>query len=166
MGKMNKIVPNADNMVLVGVISDTHGHLSEQAIQALEGVSLIIHAGDLDTVEVFEQLAQIAPVSAVRGNMDYGSELRRLPSTQVDQVGDTYIYTIHDLGKLDLDPAAAGFQVVVHGHYHWPEIKQRNGVIFVNPGSATSPRMGSQRSLVLLYYHNGDIKTELVSLDK
>jgi putative phosphoesterase len=149
----------------VGVISDTHGHLSEQATQALQGVSLIIHAGDLDQIEVLDQLEKIAPVSAVRGNMDYGPGLEKLPTTQVDQVGEVYIYTIHDLGKLDLDPAAAGFQVVVYGHYHRPEVRQRKGVLYLNPGSATSPRMGSAKSLALLHFNNGDIKTEFVPLD-
>jgi putative phosphoesterase len=162
---MSKSGKNTDTTYLVGVISDTHGHLSEQAIQALQGVSLIIHAGDLDQIEVLDQLAEIAPVSAVRGNMDYGPRLERLPTTQVNQIGEAYIYTIHDLGKLDLDPAAAGFQVVVYGHYHRPDVKQRNGVLYLNPGSATSPRMNSRKSLALLHFHNGSVKTEFVTLE-
>jgi putative phosphoesterase len=165
MGEMSKIDPNVGAEYLVGVISDTHGHLSKEAAQALEGVSLIIHAGDMDQIEVLDQLAEIAPVSAVRGNMDYGPGLESLPTTQVDQVGETYIYTIHDLGKLDLDPAAAGFQVVVYGHYHRPEVRWRNGVLYLNPGSATSPRMGTQKSVALLHLNDGNIKTELVNLD-
>jgi putative phosphoesterase len=155
----------ADPPIVVGVISDTHGHLSEKALQALAGVSMIIHAGDLDTLEIKQRLSEVAPLSAVRGNMDLGPGLAELPTSRVSEVGGVMIYSLHDLGKLDLDPAAAGFKVVVFGHYHRSEVVERNGVIYLNPGSATYPRMGSSKSMARLIIRDGKVETELVNLD-
>jgi putative phosphoesterase len=154
-----------DDSILVGVIADTHGVLSEQVVQALQGVSQIIHAGDVDEVEVLEQLGRIAPVSAVRGNMDHGPGLEELPATQVVQVGEKSIYVLHDLGTLEIDPAAAGIQLVIYGHYHRPERKQRNGVLYLNPGSASFPRMGTRKSLALLRLRDGTIESFFHYLD-
>ncbi|MEN8240886.1 MAG: metallophosphoesterase family protein [Chloroflexota bacterium] len=156
---------NSDAQIIVGVISDTHGHLSEQALNELAGVSLIIHAGDLDTLEVKQRLMELAPLDAVRGNMDRGPGLAELPRSEVSEVGGAMIYTIHDLAQLDLDPAAAGFQAVIYGHYHRPEVVERKGVLYLNPGSATFPRMGTSKSMARLYIRGGKIETELVNLE-
>lgn len=151
--------------MIVGVISDTHGQLSNQAVAALQGVSMILHAGDFDTIEVKQRLSEIASLYAVRGNMDRGPGLVELPGSEIIEVGEVSIYMIHDLEHLDLDPAAAGFQVVVYGHYHRPEMVERKGVLFLNPGSPTSPRMGASKSIAKMYISGGKIDTEFVNLD-
>jgi putative phosphoesterase len=154
-----------DGSTVIGVIADTHGLLPEEAVEALRGVALIIHAGDLDDRAVMEQLEQIAPVTAVRGNMDRGPKLSSLPESQISEVGDLMIYTLHDLGKLDLDPKTAGFQVVIYGHYHRPEMAVRGGVLFLNPGSPSFPRGGSKKSLALLSIRDGQAFPEFKTLE-
>ena len=120
----------------VGLISDTHGLLRPEALVALRGSDLIIHAGDVGKPEILEQLRALAPVVAVRGNIDKGDWASQLPETAVVEAGPALLYAIHDIGQLDLDPAAAQFHVVVSGHSHKPGQTERNGVIYVNPGSA------------------------------
>ena len=121
---------------MIGVISDTHGLLRPQAIDALRGSAHIIHAGDVGAAEILEKLSLIAPVTAVRGNVDKGEWARKLPDTEVLEVGGISIYTLHDLGQLDLKPRAAGFAVVISGHSHVPKQEIRDGVLYFNPGSA------------------------------
>jgi putative phosphoesterase len=149
---------------LVGVISDTHGWLSPQAIEALQGAELIIHAGDIDTFEVLRQLNQIAPVRAVCGNMDRGPWTKDLPKTDVVQVGETMLYVLHRLEDLEINPSAAGFHAVIYGHYHKPEIKIRNGILFLNPGSARYSRHDKYPSLALLRIQGLSLKAEIKSL--
>jgi len=120
----------------VGLISDTHGLLRPEAVAALAGVERIIHAGDIGGPEILDSLRQIAPVEAVRGNNDKGTWARAVPSTTTFQIGGVWIHVLHDLKELDLDPVAAGLQVVVAGHSHKPTVTERDGVLFVNPGSA------------------------------
>jgi putative phosphoesterase len=120
----------------VGVISDTHGLLRPEALSALAGSELIVHAGDVCDLAILERLAAIAPVHAVRGNMDRGAGLGTLPLTDVVEVESSLLYVLHILDELDLDPAAAGFGVVIYGHSHRPEIERRSGVLYLNPGSA------------------------------
>ena len=122
--------------MLVGLISDTHGLLRDEALQALRGSDLIIHAGDVGKPEIIDALRAVAPVVAVRGNIDHGDWARALPATAVAEAGPAIIYVLHDLQQLDLDPAAAGFHVVVSGHSHKPDRTERSGVIYLNPGSA------------------------------
>jgi putative phosphoesterase len=122
--------------IRVGVISDTHGLLRPPAIDFLRGSDFIIHAGDICGPTIMEDLARIAPVTAVRGNNDAGAWARALKETELVKIGGIYIYVIHDLAELDIDPIAAGVQVVVSGHSHKPVIEHRDGVVFVNPGSA------------------------------
>ena len=121
---------------LIGLISDTHGLLRPEAAKALEGCDLILHAGDVGRPEILENLGRIAPVVAVRGNIDQGAWAERLPLTAPVETRAARIYVLHDLGQLDLDPAAAGFGVVVSGHSHKACRDQRSGVLYVNPGSA------------------------------
>jgi uncharacterized protein len=122
--------------ILIGVISDTHGLLRPEALVALRGSQQIIHAGDVGAPEIIDQLAAIAPVAAVRGNVDTAAWARRLPETEVVEAGGISIYVLHDLAQLDLKPEAAGFRVVISGHSHVPKQETRNGVLYFNPGSA------------------------------
>jgi uncharacterized protein len=121
---------------VIGVISDTHGLLRPEAEEALQGSQHIIHAGDVGAPNIIEKLASIAPVTAIRGNVDKEVWTRKLPETEVVEIAGISIYVLHDLGKLDLKPEAAGFAVVISGHSHIPKQETRNGVLYFNPGSA------------------------------
>ena len=120
----------------VGLISDTHGLVRPEALAALAGSAHIVHAGDIGDPAVLEALARIAPVTAVRGNNDLGPWAKNLRERETLEIDGTRIYVIHDLAQLDLDPAAAGFDVVVSGHSHRPAQERRGGALYVNPGSA------------------------------
>lgn len=120
----------------VGLVSDTHGLLRPEAIAALEGSDLIVHAGDVGSPDVLEGLRRIAPTFAVRGNNDRGAWAEALAETEVVEAGEHLLYVIHDLAALDLEPRAAGFAAVISGHSHQPSIVERGGVLWVNPGSA------------------------------
>jgi putative phosphoesterase len=120
----------------VGLISDTHGLLRPEAVAALQGSQLIVHAGDVGNSEILESLRGIAPVVAVRGNVDKEEGAQGLPISAVAEAGEVLIYVLHDVNDVDLDPRAAGFQIVVSGHSHKPGKMEREGVLFVNPGSA------------------------------
>ena len=126
----------SEREIIAGVISDTHGLLRPEAIDALRGCDIIIHAGDVGKPEVIEQLGGVAPTFAVRGNIDKGNWAARLPMTQRVEVGTLRFFVLHEIACLDLDPAAAGFAAVVFGHSHRPTIETRGGVLFLNPGSA------------------------------
>jgi uncharacterized protein len=128
--------PASSRTISVGVISDTHGLLRPEAVTALRGSELIVHAGDVGDAEVLERLRAIAPTIAVRGNIDSAAWARALPETEVVAVGDLQLYVLHDLTSLDLDPKAAGFAAVVSGHTHRPSANVRDGVLYLNPGSA------------------------------
>ena len=120
----------------IGLISDTHGLLREEALAALRGSQLIIHAGDVGNAEILEALKRLAPVVAVRGNVDREPWARSLPETAIAEVGGATIYLLHDVKALDLNPATAGFRIVVSGHSHKPGKMVRDGVLYINPGSA------------------------------
>ena len=124
------------NAVRIGLISDTHGLVRDEALAALHGCRHLIHAGDIDAPEVLDRLRRIAPVSAVRGNNDKGPWAMALPEYEVVEFGPVAIYVRHDRSGLDIDPFAAGFRVVVCGHSHKPLVETRDGVLYVNPGSA------------------------------
>ncbi len=121
---------------LIGLISDTHGLLRPEAVEALRGSDLIVHAGDVGSSEILDQLRMIAPLAAVRGNIDKGPWASRLKLTEVVEAGPTRIYVLHDINELDLDPGITGFDIVVSGHSHKPGKTLRSGVLYVNPGSA------------------------------
>ena len=148
----------------IGVISDTHGLLRPEAISALQGSDLIIHAGDIGRVEVIEQLAAIAPVKAIRGNIDQAAWADEFPETQVVQVNDMLIYVLHNLKALDLDPQAAGFRVVVSGHSHQPKIEEKDGTLYLNPGSAGPRRFKLPIAVGRLTITNGRIHSEILPL--
>ena len=121
---------------IIGLISDTHGLLRPDALTALKGSDLIIHAGDVGKPGIIEQLRAVAPVVAVRGNVDKGPWASQLPVTAVAEGLSVLIYVLHDIQHLDIDPAAAEFKIVVSGHSHKPSHTERSGVIYLNPGSA------------------------------
>jgi putative phosphoesterase len=123
-------------MKILGLISDTHGLLREEAVRALRGSDLILHAGDVGAPEILDTLKTIAPVVAVRGNVDTDKWGQTLPFTEVIQVGSVMIYMLHILQDLEVNPAAAGFRVVVSGHSHKPGQTEKDGVLYINPGSA------------------------------
>lgn len=149
---------------LTGVISDTYGLVRPEVIEALQGVELIIHAGDIGRPEVLTALQAVAPVVAVRGNVDRGEWARKLPVTEVVAIGDIFLYVLHDVHQLDLDPAAAGFRAVISGHSHRPSVEERNGVLFLNPGSAGPRRFKLPVGVALLHPRDNSLKAELVGL--
>ncbi len=151
--------------VTFGVISDTHGLLRPEAVKALRGSDRILHAGDIGALEIIEALAQIAPVTAVRGNVDTGCWARALPATEVVEAGGVSIYILHDLGQLDLKPEAAGFRVVIYGHSHQPQIEERTGILYFNPGSAGPRRFHLPVSVGKLTIKAGKVRAELVELE-
>jgi uncharacterized protein len=121
---------------VIGLISDTHGLLRDEALAALRGSDLIIHAGDVGKPDILSALGQLAPVVAVKGNVDRGAWASELPATAIVQAGPATIYVLHDVQELDLDPAAAGIHIVVSGHSHQPGRTEKSGVLYINPGSA------------------------------
>ena len=149
---------------LVGLISDTHGLLRPEAVRALQGSDLIVHAGDIGKASVLDALGALAPVIAVRGNADKEVWARKLPKTdalEIDQVG---VYVIHDVKDLDLIPEAAGIKVIVSGHSHQPSIQERSGVIFVNPGSAGPRRFNLPVSIARMQVQAESVQVELITL--
>ncbi|HEY4904405.1 MAG TPA: metallophosphoesterase family protein [Candidatus Sulfotelmatobacter sp.] len=150
---------------LIGVISDTHGLLWLEALAALRGSERIIHAGDIGSPQILETLAAIAPVTAVRGNIDKETWARELPETEVLEVGGITIYVLHDLAQLDLKPEPAGFDVVISGHSHVAKSEMRNGVLFFNPGSAGPRRFKLPVSVGKLTVENSHVRAEIVELN-
>jgi uncharacterized protein len=141
----------------IGLISDTHGLVRPEALAALAGVSHIVHAGDIGSEDVLAQLRAIAPVTAVRGNNDKASWAQRIPETDTLEIEGRTLYVLHDLGELDLDPAAAGFSVVVSGHSHKPVITRKGDVLYINPGSAGRRRFKLPVTIALLEIDGGEI---------
>jgi len=149
---------------LIGIISDTHGLLRPEAVEALRGSQYIIHAGDVGSPEILEELAAIAPVTVVRGNVDKEAWARKLPQSNVLEIGGVLIYVLHDLAQLDLKPKAAGFAAVVSGHSHVPKQEMRDGVLYFNPGSAGPRRFKLPISIGKFIIENGVIRGEIISL--
>jgi uncharacterized protein len=150
--------------ILIGVISDTHGLLRPEAIAALRGSGHIVHAGDVGSPKIIDKLSAIAPVTAVRGNVDKGAWSRSLPETEVLELGGISIFVLHDLAQLDLKPKAAGFAVVISGHSHIPKQEMLDGVLYFNPGSAGPRRFKLPVSVGRLILEDGRVQGELVSL--
>lgn len=148
----------------VGLISDTHGLLRPAALEALAGVDRILHAGDVGHPEVLEALAALAPVTAVRGNVDRGAWADALPPTAAVEVAGSWIYVLHIVEELDLDPVAAGFTAVVFGHSHRPEVRRERGVLYVNPGSAGPRRFHLPIAVARLDLGHGGARAEILTL--
>ncbi len=155
----------AHSSYTVGVISDTHGLMRPEASAALAGSQLIIHAGDVGSPEVLKQLADIAPVRAVRGNIDAGDWAKALPLTDVVEIGGVLLYVLHDVKQLDLKPRAAGFAAVISGHSHKPAQEMRDGVLFINPGAAGPRRFKLPVSVGRLVLSGGTIQAQIIKLD-
>jgi putative phosphoesterase len=149
----------------LGVISDTHGLVRAEALAALAGVERIVHAGDIGAPEVLDALARIAPVTAVRGNNDRAAWAAGIPDTEVVEVGGLSLYVLHDLHELDLDPRGAGFAAVITGHSHQPRVEDRDGVLYLNPGSAGPRRFRLPISLARLTITGPRVRAELVTLE-
>jgi hypothetical protein len=150
--------------VIIGVISDTHGLLRPEALEALKGVERIIHAGDVGPESILRALEAIAPVTAVRGNTDTDSWARALPLTAMVEAGGVHIYVLHDVSRLDIDPAAAGAGVVIFGHSHVPGVERRGGVMFLNPGSAGPRRFTLPVTVARLVVANGRADATITEL--
>lgn len=150
--------------MLVGLISDTHGILRPEAVAALQGSQLIVHAGDIGKPDVLDQLNGVAPTFAVRGNVDTQAWAAALPTTEVVEVGKLLIWVLHDISQLDFDPTV-GFAVVVFGHSHKPSIETRDGVLFINPGSAGPRRFKLPVTVARLSATGNRIRPEIVELD-
>jgi putative phosphoesterase len=150
--------------ITLGVISDTHGLVRPDALQALKGSSRILHAGDVGSQEVLSELSSIADVTAVRGNVDAGAWSMSLPRDQLIEIGGQVIYMLHDLAELDLDPVSAGIRVVVSGHTHKPVMEERAGVLYLNPGSAGPRRFKLPISLARLEIAGDRVSGEIVIL--
>jgi len=154
----------SERSLIVGVISDTHGLVRPQALRALRGSTRIIHAGDIGAQAVLDALSAIAPVTAIRGNNDRDAWARRLPETTAVDVDGTWLYVLHNVHDLDLDPRAAGFAAVIAGHSHRPVIEERNGVLFVNPGSAGPRRFTLPIAVARLYVRGGRVRGRVITL--
>ena len=151
-------------MIRIGLISDTHGLLRPAALDVLRGSDFIVHAGDIGE-GVLETLATIAPVSAVRGNNDRAPWAERLSETLRLRFGEVTLHVLHDLADLDIDPQAAGVDVVVTGHSHRPKIERRGGVLYVNPGSAGPVRFKLPVAVALLQVAGKDVAARIVELE-
>ena len=159
---VTKIQPKKN--YLIGVISDTHGSIPARTSKAFKGVDLIIHAGDIGDEKVLDKLAKIAPVVAVRGNMDFGRWADKLPETEIIEIGQIILYVLHIVNRLDADPDKDGFRVVISGHTHRPAIYEENGVAFINPGSASYPKFGQPASAALIQISGDHLGAKLINL--
>lgn len=148
----------------IGIISDTHGLLRPEAVERLAGVGHIIHAGDIGRPDVISGLRRIAPVTAVRGNVDSGEWAAGYPQTELVKLGGRFFYVLHNLAELDLDPAAAGIDVVVSGHSHQPRIETVDGVVYLNPGSAGPRRFSLPIALATLELFGAEIRPCIVDV--
>jgi putative phosphoesterase len=149
----------------VGVISDTHGLLRPEAVAALKGSHVIVHAGDVGRPEVLDGLSEIAPIWAVRGNIDTEAWAMKLPATEAVKVGSLVLWVLHNSSELDLDPVAANFAAVICGHSHKPSIETRDRVLYLNPGSAGPRRFRLPVTVARLRIVGTSIDPEIVELD-
>lgn len=148
----------------VGIISDTHGLLRDEAVAALMGSDVILHAGDIGDPEILQQLVSLAPVFVVRGNVDGGAWAQALPEFELVEVRGVTFYMRHILDDLDLDPVAAGVDVVVYGHTHEPAAEQRDGVLYLNPGSAGPKRFNLPVTVARLTLRDGEMEAKIVEV--
>lgn len=149
----------------IGLISDTHGLLRPEATAFLAGCDHIVHGGDIGSPDILDALARLAPLTAVRGNNDQGPWAEALPETALVRLGEIDLYALHDLARLDLDPAAAGIHVVVSGHSHRPRIEEKAGVLYVNPGSAGRRRFTLPIALAELRIEVGQVTARIETLE-
>jgi len=151
--------------IAIGVVSDTHGLVRPEAIAALRGCDLVLHAGDVGRPEVIDAFREIAPTVAVRGNVDGGAWAEALPLTEVVEAAGHSLYMLHDISELDLDPAAVGFAAVIFGHSHRPSAERKDGVLYLNPGSAGPRRFTLPVSVARISIEGPALDCEIVTLD-
>lgn len=156
---------SAASTMKIGIISDTHGLLRPEAVERLAGVHYIIHAGDIGGPEVISELRRIAPTTAIRGNIDRGEWASEYPHTALVKLGCRSIYVLHNLKELDLDPSAAGIEIVVSGHSHCPKIETVSGVLYINPGSAGPRRFSLPIALATLELAGEALRPTLYEID-
>lgn len=170
---INKLINNLPNWIMiqpvnnnykVGLISDTHGVLPKEALEVFQGVSHIVHAGDVGAAKILYDLERVAPVTVVRGNTDRGPLGRDLENVEVCELAGIVLYVLHDLETIDLQPAAADVRVVVSGHTHRPSISNREHVLYINPGSASEPRFGYCGSVGILSVRENEVSCEIIEL--
>ena len=150
--------------MIIGVISDTHGLLRPEALEALKDSDHIIHAGDVGDPAILDSLREIAPVTAVRGNVDHGAWAKKIPETDLVEIDGVSIYILHILERLDLKPEPAGISAIIYGHSHVPKQETKNGVLYFNPGSAGPRRFNLPLTIGKLTIQNGRIQSEIVRL--
>ncbi len=160
---MIKKLGSADKYT-IGVISDTHGHLPSGVWQAFKNVDHIIHAGDIGDAVVLDKLSKMAPLTAVRGNMDFGGWANQLPESEILEIGHIVLMVLHIANRLNADPAEAGYNAVISGHTHRPDVYEKNGVTFINPGSASYPKFGQPGSAALIHLKGSELSVELIRL--
>lgn len=151
-------------MLRIGLISDTHGLLRPEALAFLEGSDFIVHGGDIGNAAILEMLARIAPLTVVRGNNDREAWADRIAETELVKFGGVLVYAIHDLAQIGIDPRADGVRVVVSGHSHKPKVEERDGVLYVNPGSAGPRRFRLPISVAELRIDGGAVSAHVVEL--
>lgn len=152
------------NSLRIGILSDTHGLLRPETVRELTGVDHILHAGDVGDDGILTQLAEIAPLTAIRGNVDVSGLCAQLPATEAVELGDCLFYLVHAIQDLDINPRAAGIQVVVYGHSHRAEIRDDDGIVYLNPGSAGPRRFDLPVTLAQAVVENGAIRVRIVGL--
>ena len=151
-------------MTVVGIISDTHGLLRREAVRRLAGVDAIIHAGDIGDPAIVEELRALAPVTAIRGNIDRAAWARAFPEIERVRIAGRTLYVLHDLKTLAIDPVSAGVDVVISGHSHVPKIEDRGGILMLNPGSAGPRRFKLPITLATLDIADGQMRAEIHEL--
>ncbi|MGD8993390.1 MAG: metallophosphoesterase family protein [Desulfobacterales bacterium] len=152
------------NTHLIGLISDTHGYLPSGVAKAFKKVDLIVHAGDIGNASVLAKLKKIAPVLAVQGNMDYGHWVSSLPSTEIIKIGHVALAVTHIANRLDQEPQKAGYRAVISGHTHQPDVYEKDGITFINPGSASYPKFGQPGSAAVIHINGADLSVEFIRL--
>ena len=152
------------NPCLIGVISDTHGYVAPAVLKAFADVDLILHAGDIGEPDVLKALKNIAPLVAVRGNMDFGNWAHRLPQEDTVKIGGISIHVIHDVQKLRTEGVSSAVSAIVFGHSHRRLARETKGIYYLNPGSASYPKYGDSASVALLRLQNGKLDTEFINL--
>jgi putative phosphoesterase len=163
-GRESAAGSEANTIVIVGVISDTHGLMRPQALDALAASELILHAGDIGSPEILEALRQIGPVVAVRGSNDKGPWAQELADAEIVEADGVFFYVLHDAAQLDLDPRAVGFRAVISGHSHRPKVEERKGVLYLNPGSAGPCRFKLPITVARVEVGGGRVSATIVHL--
>lgn len=148
----------------IGVISDTHGQIPSGVPQAFKNVDLIIHAGDIGDETVLDKLSKIAPVVAVRGNMDFGHWTQKFPESEIIEIGQNVLRVVHIADRVDPEPGVDGLKAIISGHTHRAEVYEKNGMTFINPGSASYPKFGHPRSAALIHISGHHLSVKLIQL--